>query len=45
MPPGYEEIDPYAVATLEFGIIYERATLDWFDQLPNALTDPTDQSP
>jgi DNA-binding PadR family transcriptional regulator len=40
MPPGYEEIDPYAVATLEFGISYERAVLQWFDQLPGALTDP-----
>lgn len=43
MPPGYEEIDPYAVATLEFGIIYERATQQWFEQLPNALTNSTDE--
>ena len=33
MPPGYEKIDPYAVATLEFGITYEQAVLQWFDQL------------
>ena len=38
MPPGLEEIDPYAVATLEFGIVYERAVLQWFDQLPRSLT-------
>ena len=44
MPPGYEEIDPYAVATLEFGISYERAVLQWFDQLPTALTDPTEST-
>jgi DNA-binding PadR family transcriptional regulator len=37
MPPGFEEVDPYAVATLEFGIVYERAVLQWFDELPRAL--------
>ena len=26
--------DPYAMATLEFGIAHERAALDWFEQLP-----------
>jgi DNA-binding PadR family transcriptional regulator len=26
--------DPYAMATLDFGIAYERATLQWFEQLP-----------
>jgi hypothetical protein len=25
--------DPFALATLEFGIAYERAVLDWFDRL------------
>ncbi len=25
--------DPYALATLQFGLTYERAVLDWFDQL------------
>src|SRR5918999_578109 len=29
--------DPYQQATLAFGIGYERAVLDWFDQLPGAL--------
>jgi DNA-binding PadR family transcriptional regulator len=27
-------LDPYAMATLEFGLSYERAVLAWFDQLP-----------
>jgi DNA-binding PadR family transcriptional regulator len=40
MPPQYEEIDPYAVATLEFGITYEQAVLQWFDNLPKQVTDP-----
>lgn len=26
--------DPYAYATLDFGLRYERAVLDWFDALP-----------
>lgn len=38
MPPDYEDVDPYAVATLEFGITYERAVLNWFDQLPPRIT-------
>jgi DNA-binding PadR family transcriptional regulator len=33
--------DPYAGATLDFGLIYEQAVLDWFDQLPDTLTTPT----
>ena len=28
--------DPFAPAALEFGIRYEQAVLDWFDQLPSA---------
>ncbi len=38
---GYERAgtppDPYAAATLDFGIRYERAVLDWFDALPPAI--------
>jgi DNA-binding PadR family transcriptional regulator len=44
---GYEEqhrdllegegIDPHVIATLEFGIHYERAVLAWFDQIPETL--------
>jgi len=29
--------DPYAMATLDFGLAYERAVLAWFDQLPPAV--------
>jgi hypothetical protein len=42
MPPGYERIFPYAVATLEFGITYERAVLQWFGEIPPSLTDSSD---
>lgn len=45
---GYEEqrraaeaaggdADPYVLATLEFGLAYERAVLDWFDRLPTEI--------
>lgn len=37
MPEGYEETDPFSVATLEFGIRYERAVLEWFDDLPATI--------
>jgi DNA-binding PadR family transcriptional regulator len=29
--------DPYATATLDFGLAYERAVLAWFDQLPPTI--------
>lgn len=29
--------DPYLLATIDFGIRYEQAVLDWFDQLPSLL--------
>ncbi len=29
--------DPYRLASLEFGIAYEQATVDWFDGLPAAI--------
>jgi DNA-binding PadR family transcriptional regulator len=32
-----EQADPYALATLDFGIHYERAVLTWFDGLPETL--------
>ena len=32
--------DPFRSATLEFGIAYERAVMDWFDSLPAAIRDP-----
>lgn len=34
------QADPYALATLEFGLVYERAVLDWFDRLPDLLGIP-----
>ena len=34
--------DPYAAATLDFGVRYERAVLDWFDALPPDLRQPQD---
>lgn len=40
IPPGYEEIDPYSIATLDFGIAYEQAVLQWFDNLPKQITNP-----
>lgn len=40
LPEDADAIDPYSVATLRFGLAYERAVLDWFDALPPALRDP-----
>lgn len=34
-----EHLDPYAAATLDFGIRYEQAVLDWFDHLPPEITE------
>jgi len=31
------EPNPYALATLDFGLTYERAVLDWFDRLPKTM--------
>ncbi len=31
------DTSPYALATLDFGIRYERAVLDWFDHLPKQI--------
>ncbi len=36
--------DQYAAATLDFGIRYERAVLDWFDGLPKDITEPFDNA-
>ncbi|PWU60883.1 PadR family transcriptional regulator [Micromonospora globispora] len=40
LPEDADAIDPYSVATLRFGLAYERAVLDWFDALPAELRDP-----
>jgi len=41
--------EPYALATLRYGIAYERAALGWFDALPEALrgagADPATPAP
>lgn len=41
LPPRAATYEPYAVATLEFGILYEQAVLDWFDGLPPAISGVT----
>ena len=36
--PGLDAAaDPYAAATLDFGLAYERAVLGWFDRLPEEI--------
>jgi DNA-binding PadR family transcriptional regulator len=35
---GAAQAAPYALATLEFGLAYERAVLDWFERLPGAIS-------
>ncbi|MFI6676771.1 PadR family transcriptional regulator [Kribbella sp. NPDC050470] len=35
--PPTGEPDPYAAATLDFGVRYERAVLGWFDALPAVI--------
>jgi DNA-binding PadR family transcriptional regulator len=35
--PDSAHPDPWALATLRFGILHEQATLAWFDQLPQLL--------
>lgn len=37
-------VDPFRLATLDFGLRYERAVLDWFDQLPATLSPASDRS-
>ncbi len=36
------DADRFALATLEFGIRYERAVLEWFDALPEQIAGPAD---
>lgn len=42
---GARESEPYAIATLEFGIAYERAVLEWFDRLPPKIEVGADPGP
>ena len=37
IPPAYREANPAAVATLDLGIAYERAFINWLDQLPASI--------
>lgn len=37
IPTSFREAHPAAVATLDFGIHYERAVISWFDDLPSSL--------
>jgi|SRR5690625_1903077 len=41
--PGIEP-DPYVLATLEFGLAYERAVVEWFERLDDRLPAPSDTS-
>ncbi len=34
--------DHYTLATLDFGVTYERAVLDWFNRLPKVMTTPNE---
>ena len=36
------ECSPYALATLQFGLAYERAVLAWFADLPLTMTGPSE---
>lgn len=40
IPDEYRESNPFSIATLEFGIAYERAALEWFDNLPESMWNP-----
>lgn len=40
IPDGYRAANPFPVATLEFGIAYERAVLAWFARLPASMVVP-----
>lgn len=37
IPQTYQLEDPYSIATLDFGIRYEQAVLEWFDNLPSTI--------
>ena len=40
-----DEGDPFSAATLAFGVAYERAVINWFEGLPEAIRDPTIEPP
>ncbi len=37
LPAEARQAEPYALATLDFGVAYERAVMTWFDGLPEAI--------
>ena len=37
IPREWQDANPYVMATVDFGITYERAALAWFDNLPAAI--------
>jgi len=39
------DVDPFVMATLDFGLTYERAVLAWFDRLPPSMTAPSTEDP
>lgn len=40
LPADAADADPYGVATLQFGLAYEQAVLDWFTALPPQIAPP-----
>ncbi|MFF5176011.1 PadR family transcriptional regulator [Micromonospora sp. NPDC000089] len=40
LPAEAAATDPYSTATLRFGLRYERAVLEWFDELPTSIAGP-----
>lgn len=41
IPEEAREQYRFPIATMKFGIAYERAALEWFDQLPESILNPT----
>ena len=37
MPESYVDADPFSVSTLDFGILYEQAVVQWFAELPKTI--------
>lgn len=40
IPEEARELYRFPIATMQFGIAYERAALEWFDQLPESIRNP-----
>lgn len=37
IPDTYKAANPYSMSTLDFGILYEEAVTQWFDNLPDTI--------